>query len=297
MKSTRSRDVAFESMRPKLFGIAYRMLRTRAEAEDVVQDAWLRLTRTPEVTSIEGFLVRTVTRLCLDHEKSARARRERYVGPWLPEPLLSVSPDEGDVVRLESINIALLHVLGLLSPLERAVFLLREVFDYSYDEVSEIVLRRPDACRQIAKRARDRVQGEGGWGSVDPVEHEQLLGAFLGAARDGDVGTLESLLTGDVVLLADGGGKVISATKPISGPNKVARFMVGVSSKATDDTTLTFERLNGLPGAVIRIEGRIAVIFLLQVLGGKIRRVFAVRNPDKLQNVDETAEHPGKLFG
>ena len=286
------RDEAFEAMRPRLFGIAYRMLRTRADAEDVVQDAWLRFTRTPDVRSVEGFLVRTTTRLCLDREKSARARREEYVGPWLPEPLVEVPSEDGNVELLESINMALLHLIGSLSPLERAVFLLREAFEYGYDEIGEIVGRRPDHCRQIARRARARIQGEGGAGSVDPGEHEKLLGAFLQASRTGDFVALESLLHEDAVLLSDGGGKVVAATNPIVGRGNVSRFMVGISGKAPDGVSVTLESLNGLPGAVVRIHDQPVAAFLLHVEGGRIRRVFAVRNPEKLAHLTPAPRPP-----
>lgn len=278
----------FEAMRPRLFGIAYRMLRTRADAEDVVQDAWLRLEGTPDVRSVEGFLVRTTTRLCLDREKSARAQREEYVGPWLPEPLLSVSAGDGEVERLESINMALLYLIGSLSPLERAVFLLREAFDYGYHEIGEIVGRRPDNCRQIARRARARIQGEGGVGSVDPQEHEELMGAFLQASRTGDLIALESLLHEDAVLLSDGGGKAVAATNPILGRRNVSRFMAGISGKAPEGVSVSLEHLNGLPGAVVRVHDVPVAAFLLQVEEGSIRRVFAVRNPEKLSHLSSS---------
>lgn len=272
---------AFQAIRPKLFGIAYRMLGVRAEAEDVVQDAWVRLSRTPGVRSVEGFLVRTTTRLCLDRSKSARARRESYVGIWLPEPLPADETTDGEVEHLESLTTAMLRVIDTLGPLERAVFLLREAFDYEYADIADLVDRRPVACRQIAHRARRRVRREGE-GSVDPGEHEALLRAFLEAARSGDVERLEAVLTDDAVLFSDGGGKAVAALNPVRGKNRVARFMVGISQDAPASTVVAIRRLNGLPAAVVTMEGAVVATFSLQVRHGQIRRIYSVRNPEKL---------------
>jgi RNA polymerase sigma-70 factor (ECF subfamily) len=289
----RARVEAFEAVRPRLFGIAYRMLGVRAEAEDVVQDAWLRLSRTPRVRSLEGFLVRTTTRLCLDRSTSARARRESYVGLWLPEPLPDEDTAAHEVEHLESLTMAMLHVIGRLGPLERAVFLLREAFDYGYREIGELVDRRPDACRQIAHRARRRVREEGS-GSVDADEHQALLRAFLQAARAGEVSRLEELLTDDAVLISDGGGKAVSALNPVQGPDRVARFLVGITRGAPPSTTVELRRLNGLPAAVVHMEGAVAATFCLQVQEGRIRRIFSVRNPEKLEGLQAT---PGETDG
>lgn len=278
------RAAAFEAIRPRLFGIAYRMLGVRAEAEDVIQDAWIRLSRTPEVRSVEGFLVRTTTRLCLDRSTRARVRRESYVGLWLPEPLPDEDTAAEEVEHLESLTLAMLHVIGRLGPLERAVFLLREAFDYGYAEIGELVDRRPDACRQIAHRARRRVREEG-VGSVEADEHAALLEAFLDAARAGEVARLEALLTDDAVLLSDGGGKAVSALNPVRGPNRVARFLVGIARNAPASTAFELRQLNGLPAAVVSVEGRVVATFSLQVREGRIRRVFSTRNPDKLEGL------------
>lgn len=271
----------FQTLRPKLFGIAYRMLGVRAEAEDVVQDAWLRLSRTPEIRSVEGFLVRTTTHLCLDRSKSARARRESYVGLWLPEPLPAQESGDGQVEHLESLTMAVLRVIDTLAPLERAVFLLREAFDYDYESIAELVDRRPDACRQIVHRARQRVRAEGA-GSVDPAEHEALLEVFLEAARVGDVERLEAFLTDDAVLIGDGGGKAVSALNQVQGRNRVARFVSGIAEGAPPSTTVEIRSLNGLPAAVVSMEGVVVATFSLQVRGGRIRSIFSVRNPEKL---------------
>lgn len=279
-----SRTEAFERMRPRLFGIAYRMLGVRAEAEDVVQDAWIRLRDAPAVEAVEGFLVQTTTRLCLDRSKSARVRRENYVGLWLPEPLPDEALADEEIEHLESLTMAMLHVIDRLSPLERAVFLLREAFDYPYEQIGELVGRRPDACRQIASRARRRVRGEVEE-SLDPEDHHDLLLAFLQAARKGDIEALESLLTDDAALISDGGGKAVSARNAIVGRNRVARFIAGVTEATPESTRVEIRRLNGLPAAVV-IDGRdVVATFSLSVVSGAVHRIFSVRNPDKLRGL------------
>ena len=276
----------FESLRPRLFGIAYRMLETRAEAEDAVQEAWLRLQKAGGVDSGGGCLVTAVTRICIDELRSARVRRERYVGPWLPEPLVTATDDpEADVERHEALSMALLKVLDHLDPLERAVFLLREAFGYPYEEVARIVGRRADHCRQIAHRAARRVRAERPAREADADAHRRLLERFLVAASQGDLAGLESLLTEDVVLYSDGGGKAVAARNPLQGPSVVARFMAGVTAKAPSDAEVAFVSLNGLPAMVARIGGQAVLAMSLDVEGDRIRRVFMVRNPDKLTSL------------
>ena len=270
----------FERLRPRLVGIAYRMLQTNAEAEDVVQDAWIRLDATSDVHSVEGFLVRTVTRLCLDREKSARARREEYIGPWLPEPMEVRDPA---IEHEETLSLAALHVIGTLRPVERAVFLLREVFDYQYDEIGVIVDRTAAACRQIARRARERVQARGPDSAVPHGEHAALLEAFLSAAQLGDLSELEKLLAADAELIADGGGKVVAALKPILGAGAVARFMAGIARKAWPGISVVIEPVNGVPAAIVLERGAPVALFSLHIQDGRIRRVLALRNPDKLR--------------
>ena len=276
------RALQFEAMRPRLFGIAYRMLQTREDAEEVVQDAWIRLSGAGSVESVEGFLLRVTTRLCLDREKSARRRRETYVGPWLADLVDTSHTPEEEAEHLESLNLGLLHVLLTLPPLERAVFLLREAFDYPYDRIAEIVGRRPDACRQIARRARGHIREERMASPVDHEVHQRLLVAFLSAAQEGDVDRLEQLLAEDVVLISDGGGKAIAARRPILGPSNVTRFLVGIAGKVPSGTTIGFRQINGAPAVEVRIEGEVSAIFTLQEVDGLIRRVFVVRNPEKL---------------
>jgi len=275
----------FERMRPRLFGIAYRMLGMRAEAEDVVQDAWIRLRDTAEVLAVEGFLVQTVTRLCLDRSRSARVRRESYVGLWLPEPLPEDALADEEVEHLETLTMAMLHVIDRLSPLERAVFLLREAFDYPYDRIGELVDRRPDACRKIVSRARGRVRRGDVAARLNPDEHRDLLLAFLDAARKGDVEELEALLTEDATLLSDGGGKATSALNPVVGRTRVARFIAGVTAAAEGSSRVEVRTLNGLPAAVVVSGGDVVATFSLNVVDGGVNRIFSVRNPDKLRRL------------
>jgi len=289
--AARKASATFDALHPKLFGIAYRMLQVRADAEDAVQEAWIRLGRTKAVDSAEGFLTTTVTRICIDHLRSARVRRERYVGPWLPEPLptmprLAGRPERPDdrAERAEAISIALLRVIDRLDPVERAVFLLREAFAYPYAEIARIVDRKEDHCRQIARRAAERVRAERPASEADPETHARLLTGFLTAAAEGDLAGLEAILADDVVLYSDSDGKRPSARRPVFGPDRVARFIVGIRAKATyTDVDLT--ELNGYLSAVVRDGDTVASTISLDVVDRRIRRVFIMRNPDKLRGL------------
>lgn len=282
---------AFETLRPRLFGIAYRMLGARAEAEDLVQDAWLRLERAWPVASLEGFLTTAVTRLCIDHLRAARVRREAYVGPWLPEPLLTDPDDPArEVERSEALSLALLRVVDRLEPVERAVFLLREVFAYPYDEVAQVVDRKVDACRQIALRARERVRSERPRREAGPEEHSRLLERFARAADAGEVDELAALLAEDVVLVSDGGGKALAARNELHGTVAVSRFMVGVRAKAPAGALWRSVHVNGLPAALMLAEGRVVTALALDVDDGRIRGVLIVRNPDKLVGLARLAD-------
>ncbi len=283
MSAADPRNQAFEGLRPRLFGIAYRMVGTRAEAEDIVQEAWIRLERAGGVSSLEGFLVKAVTRLSIDHLRSGRVRRETYVGPWLPEPLVTSEDDPArEVERLELLSLALLRVVDRLEPLERAAFLLREVFSYDYAEVARIVGKREDHCRQLVHRARTHLKAERPRVEATEEEHRRLLAGFLKAAAQGDLEVLESLLLEDVVLLSDSGGKAKAARNPVRGRNAVARFMAGITAKGDPAARLDIVRLNGLPGAVVWHNGQIVLAMSLDVREGAIGGVFMTRNPDKL---------------
>jgi RNA polymerase sigma-70 factor, ECF subfamily len=279
----------FETYRPLLFAIAYRMLGSATEAEDVVQDAYLRFQATPpeSIRSAKAFLSTVVTRLCLDQIKSARARRESYVGPWLPEPLLTealdAAPAPADrVTQAESISMAFLVLLESLTPLERAVFLLHEVFDYGYDDVAAIVGRSEPACRQLYRRARQHVLERRPRFPAAPAEQERLTATFLRACERGDLDELTGLLAEDVTLWSDGGGKVRAALRPIHGRDAVARFIVGILSKAPPGFRVQHTAVNGAPGIVSYVNDRPIAALALETDGRRIHGLRLVANPDKL---------------
>jgi RNA polymerase sigma-70 factor (ECF subfamily) len=244
-----SRTEVFDGYRPLLFSIAYRMLGGVMDAEDVVQEAYLRWRGASEgeVRSPRAYLSAVVTRLCIDHLRSARVRREEYVGPWLPEPLPTGpgSDDAGPAGLDESLSMAFLVLLESLTPTERAVFLLREVFDYDYAEVSHIVGKSEANCRQIARRARESVAARRPRFEHSPEQQERLMRQFLRACTTGDMPALLELLADDVTLWSDGGGKARAALNPIHGPDRVARFFLGVLQKAPSALTIRPAMING----------------------------------------------------
>lgn len=273
----------FETYRPLLFSIAYRMLGSAMEAEDIVQEAYLRYRSAPEaeIRSPKAFLSTIVTRLCLNQLQ--RGQRETYIGPWLPEPILTV---DSPTNTLESISMAFLVLLENLSPLERAVFLLREVFDYEYAEIAQIVGREEAACRQLFSRARKHITDNRPRFQTSPEMHREILGRFLQAVGGGDLEGLTSLLAEEVSLWSDGGGKVQAATRPLYGRVDVARFFMGIRrfdmSNAHVDVTL----VNGQEAFILRENsGKPLYVFNLEVGDGKIQAVRIVGNPDKLRHV------------
>ena len=283
-------DDEFLRCRPRLLGVAYGMLGTRGEAEDVVQDAWLRWRAADRaaVRTPEAFLVRVTTRLALDALGSARARRETYVGPWLPEPLLTDAaggPAE-EVEAAERLGFALLTALERLDPVQRAVLLLRDIFDLDYDEVADVVEKSTANCRQIARRARQAI-GEGRRRfTTSPEQEEQLRAAFAAAVVAGDLDGLTSLLAADAVLWSDGGGRVTAARRPILGPDRIARFLLGIARRQPTETRLAPVRVNGDPSwRVDGPDGPLAVI-VLDCDPGSIAGVRIVNNPDKLARLE-----------
>jgi RNA polymerase sigma-70 factor, ECF subfamily len=288
-----ARAQEFEAARGQLFAVAYRMLGSIADAEDVLQDAYLRWQSADraDVESATAYLTTIVTRLCLDLLGSARVRREQYVGPWLPEPLIStVDEDPADRAELaDSLSMAFLVLLESLTPLERAAFLLREVFGYEYAELSRTLERDEAACRQLVSRARGHVDAGRPRFDASRAESERLTGEFLQACGTGDVTTLMSLLSPDVVLWSDGGGVISAARRPIVGADNVARFLVGIAqsefASAGGDVTAEGTVVNGAPGAIVRVHGRPSAVMALDLLGGQVVGVRIVRNPDKLTRV------------
>jgi RNA polymerase sigma-70 factor (ECF subfamily) len=277
----------FAACRPRLLGIAYGLLGELTEAEDVVQDAWLRWEGADRdaVRNAESFLVTVTTRLALDRLRSARARREVYVGPWLPEPLVT-DPEtpETKAIEAERLSLALLGALERLNPVERAVLVLRDAFDLEYAEIADALERTPAGVRQIARRARDHAGDASRRRPVSEEERERLAAAFLTAAVSGDVGRIRDLLAADAVMYTDGGGVVTAARKPIYGADKIARFMVGVQRKAAypDDPVFTPVLVNGDPG--VRMEspsqGFLSIV-AVEVSDGVVQGVRFFNNPER----------------
>lgn len=281
----------FETHRAYLTGLAYRMLGSVAEAEDVVQDAYLRwhAVRPERIDRPRGFLSKTVTRLCLDRLKSARARRESYTGPWLPEPLLDAPPLSAPAATElgRDLSFALLMALERLSPLERAAFILHDIFDMEFAEVAQVLDRGQAACRQLAARARVRVRSARPRFRPSPDQHRRIAAAFAQAALKGDPSELARLLAQDVVLYSDGGGKAAAALRPITGRDRVSRFIAGLVRKlpAAGGIRIRPQPINGLPGFVIGFADGSLQTVALEALGAEVAAIYIVRNPDKLRHV------------
>lgn len=281
----------FEALRAALVRHAYRMLGSYGDAEDVVQDAYLRWQSALERTEIgdDAALLRTiVTRLSLDRLRSPRARREVYVGPWLPEPVVSGGRDDPETAATlaDDISFALLLALERLAPLERAAFLLHDVLDVSFGEVAQTLGRSEPAVRKLASRARDHVRDAGRRTQVDRSRLLEVRDAFLAALQNDDTAALERLLTDDVVFTSDGGGKAPAATVPVSGRERVARLLVGVKQKGWSSVTrVELVTLNGMPGIATFNAGGIQDVVALEVVDGLIAAMYVVRNPEKLHGV------------
>jgi RNA polymerase sigma-70 factor, ECF subfamily len=283
---------AFSQARARLVRIAYAVLGTHTEAEDVVADCWLRLVAADEhqpVRDVESWAVVAVSRMALDVLRSARVRRERYVGPWLPEPVLTgpsgaaAGVDPADKVTLDDeVSYALLVVLEALSPPERTAFVLHDLFGVAFGEIAIIVGRSPASVRQLASRARRHVREHAPSPSVDAAGHRRVVEAFEAAANSGDLATLIRLLDPDVVLVSDGGGVVTSARKPVTGVDRVARFVLGVIAKAHAEGLLERVDVNGAPGFAAYYRGDLVGIVSVTLAGERVSRVDIVRAPGKL---------------
>jgi RNA polymerase sigma-70 factor (TIGR02957 family) len=285
----------FEELRPLLFSIAYRILGSVSEAEDAVQEAWLRFDRsTTRPTSTKAFLSATVTRISIDVLRSARVRREEYVGPWFPEPLLS-DPYQDPARSAEladSVSMAALLLLERLSPLERAVFLLREVFAFGFDDIAAAVGRSEAACRQLLVRARRHMEAGRPRFEADRQERQELASRFFDALKDGDVDGLQDLLAADAQLVGDGGGKTPQLARAVMGAQNVARLLGTVFPQLFRiDVTLEPQDINGQPGAIFRDrEGRILQTLVIEAVDGRIQTVRVVLNPDKLGHLGPVAD-------
>ena len=286
MPQPEHRAADFEAQRPRLLRLGYRMLGSVAEAEDIVQEAWLRWSRVDEaVDTPAAYLTRVVTRLCLDQMRSARVRRETYVGSWLPEPLLgAIDPDDEAVA--DDITLSLMLALERLSPLERAAFLLHDVFGIALNEIAGTLDREPAAVRQLAARARKHVHAGRPRYRVEPAEADRLARAFFAAARDGDTRSLSAMLAQDVVIQSDGGGRVLAFPNAIRGIARVLRLFAGLARKHREPPRLLRTLvIDGLPGCVSIDGGGHLQTHALDVQDGRIVAIYIVRNPDKLQRV------------
>jgi len=280
----------FQELRPHLFSVAYRMLSRATEAEDVIQDAWVRYqTASPaKIDSLKAYLTTIVTRLCLDRLKSASATREEYVGPWLPEPILTEGPSnpEDRMARYESITMGFLVLLETLTPPERAVFLLREVFDYDYDVIAGMLDTTDTNCRQLLSRAKTRVAEGRPRFAGETESQKRLVDAFIGSMQRGDAGELASMLADDVAFWADGGGKVTAAGRPLFGRDSVLKLLLGIRRGATTlgiDLSMNVTHVNGELAVVVSALGRVDSVYVLSIAHDKIAAFHVVRNPDKLQ--------------
>jgi RNA polymerase sigma-70 factor, ECF subfamily len=290
-----TRAEEFEELRPLLFSIAYRILGSVSEAEDAVQETWLRYAASPtQPTSTKAFLSAVVTRISIDVLRSARVRREEYAGPWFPEPLLT-DPYEDPARSAEladSVSMAALLLLERLTPLERAVFVLREVFGFSFPEVASAVERSEVACRQLAVRARRHMDAGRPRFEADRREREELAGRFFDAFAEGDVDGLRELLAADVQMVGDGGGKAPQWARGIIGADNVARVLAAlIQPMVRIDVTLEPHEVNGQPGAIFRDrDGKVLNTWTLDVLDGRIQTIRSVLNPDKLGHVGPVAD-------
>ncbi|MFD7701837.1 RNA polymerase sigma-70 factor [Streptomyces caelestis] len=280
----------FEEHRPVLLGVAYRMLGRVADAEDVVQDAWLRWSGGDRagVREPRGYLVRVTTRLALDRLRRIKARGETYVGPWLPEPYVTAFgdtvPDTAErAVLADSVSLAVLVVMESLSPLERAVFVLREAFGYPYADIAAVLDRGEPAVRQLAGRARKHVEERRPRYRVDPAQRRDLTERFLAAATDGDLEGLLELLAPDARLVGDSGGKSRAPLRVLEGADHVGRFLLGVARKGVPDLSFRFLELNGGPAVVVLSGDETDSVVQLDVADGRVRTVYVIRNPDKLR--------------
>jgi RNA polymerase sigma-70 factor (ECF subfamily) len=279
----------FEQQRPDLERIAYRMLGTRADADDVLQEAYLRWSTADHgaIRSARAFLTTVVTRLSIDRRREVDARKETYIGPWLPEPL--VEPAMHNAVQAselaESVSLALMHVLETLSPVERAAYLLRKVFDYDYAEIAEILEKNEANCRQLVSRAEQHVQAERPRFDTSREAAQRMSERFLAACASGELTGMVELLSDDIVIFSDGGGKAKAAGRPLVGTDHAARFLLGVSRKAPANARARHVLVNGQPG-LAQFDGETLItIMAFEMVDNQMRRVYFIRNPDKLARI------------
>jgi len=275
----------FGTLRPLLFTIAYEILGTAADAEDVLQDSYLRWRGADQehTKDARAYLMQIVTRQSLNHLRTVQRRRENYIGNWLPEPICTEPDASTDAILAESVSMAMLLVLETLNSTERAVFVLSEVFGYSLVEIGEMIGKRDVTVRQIAHRAREHVQARRKRFEPDAETNRAVIRQFLVATKTGDVESLMEVLAPDVVHISDGGGRVSAARRPVTGAETVARYLVGLARNSMADMDVELATYNALPAVRFSIDGRLDSILMIEVDGARVRALYAVRNPDKLQ--------------
>ncbi|ATL30916.1 RNA polymerase sigma-70 factor [Streptomyces formicae] len=283
-----SAEDAFNEHRPLLFTIAYEMLGSAADAEDVLQESYLRWSAVDResVEHARAYLVRVVTRQSLNHLRAVRARREEYVGAWLPEPIRTAPEVSEDAILAESVSMAMMLVLETLNPTERAVFVLHDVFGYTHGEIAASVGRNEVSVRQIAHRARRHVHARRRRFEPDSDAGREIVQRFLRAAATGEIQSLMDLLAPDVVQISDGGGKVVAARRPITGRDDVARFVLGVIRTTTAATAVEPATYNGMPAARFVTDGELDWLVAFEIHDGRITGLYGVRNPDKLHRTE-----------
>jgi RNA polymerase sigma-70 factor (ECF subfamily) len=285
-RSVEEAAAVFEELRPRLVRVAYGLLGTLAEAEDAVQEAWIRLQRSDlaAVRDVTGWLVTTTSRIALDVLRSARIRRETYVGPWLPEPV-ETAPDPADAVGLaDSLSWAMLVVLETLSPAERAAFVLHDLFGLSFDEIGQALGRAPAACRKLASRARQHVEARQPRFDVDPEVHREVVAAFGRATASGDIEGLMGLLDPDAVMTSDGGGVARALPRPLHGAPQIAEFLAGIGA-SRQGLTMQPSAVNGAPALLVFEQGRISSVLVLGIRDRRITTIDAIRNPRKFHGL------------
>ncbi|MBS0205428.1 MAG: RNA polymerase sigma-70 factor [Planctomycetes bacterium] len=278
----------FEDLRPELQRLAYRMLGTLSDADDVMQESYLRWISADRTTvqSARAYISSIVTRLCIDQRRAIETRKETYIGPWLPEPIVEAESMSGEPVEVaESVSLALMHVLETLTPVERAAYLLRKVFDYDYAEISEILGKSEANCRQLVSRSESHVLAERPRFEAGPEDVQRISNQFLHACSTGDLGGLVNLLSEDVVIYSDGGGKVTAALRPLEGIDRASRFLLGLFKKAGPTVEIVPIRVNGQAGYAAFDAGRLVTVWTMDIADNRIRRCFLIRNPDKLARV------------
>lgn len=282
----KDKQTLFEEHRPELVNIAYGMLGSLADARDIVQDAYIRWDGVDRgrVDHPKTYLKTIVSRLCIDRFRSAKQQREEYIGPWLPQPLADDGgklPDS-DIELHDKLTIALLHILETLSPEQRAIYLLHDIFDYSFAEIADLVGKKSATCRKSAQRAREKIRSQDLPEATSRREAEQVVGDFLEALQARDMDRLQQIITDDAVMYSDGGGKANAVPKPIESLDRVSKFLVGIADKTAGQVSIERCRVNGRPGFRAFMGGELHSVWSFDIRGGRIRKIFSILNPDKL---------------